>query len=362
MFFLSRSRTTRTNAGARLGVETLEDRCVPATNLFAVGADAGFTPMVKVYDATTRQEVFSFLAYNEGFRGGVRVAVGDYDGDGNQDIITGAGPGAGPHVKVFDGLTLALQTEFYAYDAGFTGGVTVAAGNFNQFDGRGPRTGIITGAGPGAGPHVKVFDYAGREYASFYAFDQGFQGGVSVAAGNTTGRASDSVIVGAGPGAPGGHVKVFGPTLVLGPPRPTGGLNYITQPFTELQSFFAFPGFTGGVTVAATYFDDTGRADILVGAGPGAPGGHVKVFNDSDNAEVFSFLPFPTAFTGGVRLASADINNDSRKDILIGSGASPLAVPQVLVFDTDTRTPSASFVPFGASYLGGVFVGSATSS
>jgi hypothetical protein len=53
------------------------------------------------------------------------------------DIITGAGPEGGPHVKVVDGTQLgnvqanneiadaALLDSFYAFSAAFTGGVLV---------------------------------------------------------------------------------------------------------------------------------------------------------------------------------------------------------------------------------------------
>ena len=36
------------------------------------------------------------------------------------------------------------------------------------------------------------------------------------------------------------------------------------------------PGFPGGVSLAAGDVNSDGQPDIITGAGPGAPGGHVK--------------------------------------------------------------------------------------
>ncbi len=158
----------------------------PAPPLLVTGAGAGGGPHVRVFNAATGQEVIGFFPYPAGFTGGARVAMGDVNGDGIPDLITGAGPGGGPHVQVFDGAALLKGQlinlySFFAYAAGFTGGVFVAPADLNG-DGKAD---IITGAGPGGGPHVQVFDGAtGANLASpvgsFFAYDPAFMGGVFV--------------------------------------------------------------------------------------------------------------------------------------------------------------------------------------
>jgi len=48
------------------------------------------------------------------FLGGVRVRLGDANGEGFIDLVTGAGPSGGPNVKVFGGLYLDLLLSYFA--------------------------------------------------------------------------------------------------------------------------------------------------------------------------------------------------------------------------------------------------------
>ena len=89
-------------------------------------AGAGGGPHVRVRDGATGGELASFFAFDPAFAGGVSVAVGDVTGDGTPDVVTGAGPGGGPHVKAFDGRTMAEVRNFFAGDPEYRGGVSVA--------------------------------------------------------------------------------------------------------------------------------------------------------------------------------------------------------------------------------------------
>jgi hypothetical protein len=136
---------------------------------------------VRVFDSTTSAEVLGFFAYGPGFSGGARVAACDLTGDGVPDVVTGAGPGGGPHVRAFDGVDGAPLAgtigSFFPYDGGFTGGVFVGCGDVNK-DGV---PDVITGAGAGGGPHVRAF--SGVDAADLFnalVFAPGFTGGVFV--------------------------------------------------------------------------------------------------------------------------------------------------------------------------------------
>ncbi len=232
--------------------------------------------IVKIFDINGNLR-FKFLAYADNFKGGARVAVGDVDGNGTLEIITGAGPGGGPHVRVFSRLGRILF-EFFAYHPAFRGGVSVASGDV---DGDGQDE-IITGAGPGGGPHIRVFSRQGQVKAQFFAYHPAFRGGVSVASGDVDGDGQDEIITGAGPGG--------GPHLII--------YNYRGQ---IKNQFFVFdPESRSGINVAAGDIKGDGVVRIVVAPAKAAPP-QVRIF-DQHGKLLDEFFAYHPAFRGGVNL------------------------------------------------------------
>jgi hypothetical protein len=107
------------------------EHTVPA-GVLVTGAGAGGGPHVRVLRGPDGVDLLSFFAYPTGFTGGIRVAACDLNGDGVPDIVTGVGPGGGPQVRAFDGVTGAplpgLLGSFFVYSPTFLGGVDVGCG------------------------------------------------------------------------------------------------------------------------------------------------------------------------------------------------------------------------------------------
>ena len=206
-----------------------------------------------VWPAAAPTELASFFAYDPTFRGGVFVASADVTGDGRAEIITGTTREGGP-VRVFSIGGPGDVTElanFFAYFDAFRGPVRVAAADV---DGDG-QPDIVTGAGPGGGPHVRALSLAGgvlTELASFYAYDStvcDVVNGIPVPIG------CDGVYVG-GADVTGDGVA----EIITGTNRAAGPLRVFQIPapgnVTELTNFFPyFPAFLGPVRVAAVDLD-----------------------------------------------------------------------------------------------------------
>lgn len=276
--------------------------------LVAVGADAGAAPIVKVFDANGGKWI-TIQAYENSFRGGVRVATGVMSGV--PVVITAPGPGRLPLIKVFSRSTGELITSFLPRPsptqdievpeaeedfAEFTGGMYVALGDLNG-------DGILDLAisqGPGGIDLVEVFN--GKFLTStlaligqpFQAFAGVLTNGITVAAN------AGQLLVGNGPGAP--------PVVGI---YTFDGSNFVARKFFNGFAGSSLASATGGVFVAAGDFNGDGVSDVIVGAGAGS----VPKVNVFDGTQLYldtqtapqllsSFLAYASDFKGGVRVAA----------------------------------------------------------
>ena len=269
---------------------------VPALIL---GTDDGcyVNAIVRIIDPVTGGQLAAFTPY-PGFKGSVRVASGDVDGDGIADIVVAPGRAIPGLVRVFSAAGFPLAGgayDFYPFGIKYRGGVEVAVGNI---DGVG-RNEIIAAMSSGNGM-VRVFKVNGAvnpvPFRSFLPFGPKYAAGVMITAGD-------------------------------------------------------YGTYTNGTWTAVP----DGKAEIAVGTNAG-PVSQVKIFKAAPITPVAvrTFLPFGTKFRQGVTLSSAKYSSAVVDDVFVGTGAGgksrlaifkgsgALAAPIINVFSSYFSRPNAA--------------------
>jgi large repetitive protein len=312
---------------------TPADQFTYQSGIFAVGSGAGVRAAVNIYRAphTLVRTIFPFGA----FSGGVRVAVGDVNGDGTKDVIVAQGPGGNGLVKVYNGKTFGLMRQFTAFPNSAALqrhiGVFVASADVNHNG----YADIIVGADAGWLPFMRIYDgTSGGLVKQLVAFGSSFRGGVRVAAGVNSAGVCDIV---AASGS--GYFLVS---------------QFNAATYQQLSHFNPYLGQPNkqGMYVTMGTVDANGAVDLIISTGSGTPA-QARLFNAVSNKYVGQVFRDPS-ITSGIPVAAYDTNGDGIDELLIGRGPGAPAVVDVWQYwrgwaNTDTFT---AFPNSGGDFIG----------
>jgi len=166
-----------------------------ATREIITGPGRGREPEVRLF-RMDGSIIDRFLAYPKTFKGGVNVAAGDLDGDGNKEIITAPQSGI-QKIKVFKfqkGKWTSVNWDFFAY-SGLSRGVNITIGDFD-----GDRKDEIAAVPSIGGPAIiKIFGLRNGKLKllapQIQAFSKNFRGGAYIASGDLNADGKDEILV-----------------------------------------------------------------------------------------------------------------------------------------------------------------------
>ena len=252
---------------------------------------------------------------------GTRVAAGDVDGDGRDELIVGVESGGAGWVAVLDdaannhALLKWIQVPWPAYNQA-NGEVWPAAGDL---DGDG-RAEIVLGLGRGGAGFFAIFDDAQAGYAFTTWRSVGWapynaaDGSARPAIANLDGVGAAEIVIGLGPGG-GGFLQVFSDAA--------GGFAARTWVRIPWQDYATGNGET---YPAAGDLDADGRAEIVVGLGPTGQG-WLFIFDDAATGFAsggWRRVSWPAyagdLANGETHPAVGNVDGDAAAEIVIGLG------------------------------------------
>jgi len=285
-----------------LACTTSPGSALPPPVTVVTGQSAGW-PDVRGFDRSGGQAVqiapwgtspLAFSAYST-YQYGVRVAVGDMNGDGTSEIVTAPGKGAWTELRVFDGTSFRQTSAVLPFtNAAWWNGAFVATGDTNG-DGRAE---IVDGLDAGCCTSLHVVDASsGSELGGFFPYGNSFDAGARVAAVDLSGDGRAEVL-----GVPlgGSRVSVFGPR---------GG--------DPIRTYETFGDATiGGASIATGDIAADSRPELIAAAS--TPGGvQVKVIDTQTGTTFTSFHPYGAAAVSTPEVAVGDVDGDGRGDIVV---------------------------------------------
>jgi hypothetical protein len=286
----------------------------------------GSEPRIYIRDKEGN-EISSFLAYSENFKGGINIASGDVDGDGINEIVVGAKSGGGAHVRVFD-TEGKLKSQFFAFAPNLRSGVNIAVGDVNK-DGIDE---IVTTLDSGNSSKIKIYNFKGNLINEFNAYDN-MNIAVNVAVGDISGDGKAEIVSSTKAGS-GPQIRIF-------------------DMFGNLSGqFFAYDkNSRAGVEIAIGDIDglrDRNKKEIITSPGPGLEP-EIRIFNDKAQLKE-KFLAYAPNFKEGVSISVGDVNINGLADIITGAG--PGGAPHVRVYNNEAKVLQGFYAGEAVNNLG----------
>jgi len=263
----------------------------------APAEEGGSNVRVFTYNTTTEQigVVDWFMAYQDTYRGGTNIAIGNVYGDSNKEIVVSPVNG-GPNVRVYEynssNGTFSQVDWFMAYQESYRGGVNLKLVDLNN-DGLSE---IVTTPTNGS-TNVRIFNYDSGSgeftlFDWFWAYTEDFRGGVNVSVSNVDGDEYNEIV--ATPMNFGGpNVRLF-------------EYNSATGKMELLDWVMAYQDtFRGKIQIGIADLEGDGDSEII--ASPLTMGGpNVRIYDYSDNDLTIQnwFWAYAETFRGGVTVTT----------------------------------------------------------